>query len=134
MWLMSVQWERKEQSWVVKWFRLKYPGVLIDASPNPGKMGMRAAGLMKAEGLLAGSPDIRVYKAMRGYHGLFIELKVDKTKLHAKGKLSMAQKVILAQLNAEGYHAVCCYGWMAAKEVIDWYLSGMQGNDTEAIG
>lgn len=120
---MSIQWERREQTYLIKWFLLKYRDVLIDASPNPGKMDPRKAAIMKAEGLLAGSPDIRVYKAAKGYHGLFIELKVDKTARHAKGVVSKLQQECLDKLNMEGYCAVVCYGWIAAKEKIDWYLN-----------
>lgn len=119
---MSTQWERQEQAALVKWFRLKYLDVLIDASPNPGKMDKKKAAIMKAEGQLKGSPDIRIYKAARGYHGLFIELKLNKTERHAKGVLSESQKECLKYLNDEGYYAVACWGWIAAKEIIDWYL------------
>lgn len=120
---MSVQWERIEQRNLVKWFGLKYRDVLLDASPNPGRMDLKKAAIMKAEGLLAGSPDIRIYKASRGYHGLFIELKVDKTERHAKGVVSRLQQECLDKLNKEGYCAVVCWGWIAAKEKIDWYLN-----------
>lgn len=120
---MSIQWERREQVALVKWFRLKYRNVLIDASPNPGKMDKRKAAMMKAEGLLVGSPDLRVYKASRGYHGMFIELKVDKSEYHAKGVVSDNQKLRLGQLTAEGYYAIPVWGWIAAKAKIDWYLN-----------
>ncbi len=120
---MAVQWERKEQTYLVKWFHLKYRNILLDASPNPGKMDKKKAAMMSAEGLLAGSPDIRVYKACRGYHGLFVELKVDKTERHARGRVSEIQQECIDKLNAAGYHAVVCFGWISAKEIIDWYLN-----------
>lgn len=119
---LSTQWERQEQCALVKWFRLKYRDVLIDATPNPGKMDAQKGAIMKAEGLLRGSPDLRIYKSCRGYHGLFIELKLNKSERHAKGVLSDAQKQCLKQLNDEGYYAVACWGWIAGKEIIDWYL------------
>ncbi len=125
---MATQWERQEQVHLVRWFKYKYPKVLIDATPNPGRMDKKKAAIMKAEGLLTGSPDIRVYKACKGYHGLFIELKIEKTEKHAKGVVSEIQKLRLEQLNEDGYYAVPVWGWPAASKVIDWYLEDESGN------
>ncbi len=119
---MSMQWERREQSWLVKWFKLKYKDILIVASANGGARDAKQAALMKGEGVCAGFPDLGIYKANRGYHGLFIEMKVDKTERHAKGVLSALQKERLQYLMDEGYYAIVCYGWLQGKEVIDWYL------------
>jgi hypothetical protein len=119
---MGIQWERKEQAWLVQWFRLKFPDKLIVASANGGSRNAKEAVNLKREGVLAGAPDLVIYCARRGYHGLFIELKDPGSSERAKGRLSTVQGNMLNRLNAEGYYAVCCWGWLQAKEVINWYL------------
>jgi hypothetical protein len=52
--------EHDEQRAFVKWFRLQYPKVLIFAVPNAGQRDHNAASWMKAEGLVAGVPDLIV--------------------------------------------------------------------------
>lgn len=50
--------EHEEQKNFVKWFRLQYPKVLIFAVPNAGARDHNAASWMRAEGLVAGVPDL----------------------------------------------------------------------------
>lgn len=118
-----IQRERREQQWFVKWFKLQYPGILIAASANGGARDAKEASFMKAEGVLAGMPDLQIYRACRGYHGLFIEMKAAATKDSPKGRISTVQVSRINQLNAEGYYAIVCWGWVEAKEVADWYLN-----------
>lgn len=119
---MGVQRERKEQEYLVQWFKLKYRDILIVASANGGARDPRQGAHMKREGVCAGFPDLGIYKACKGYHGLFIELKAPKTATQPAGRLSPLQKLRLAQLNAEGYLAVARWGWLEGKETIDAYL------------
>lgn len=124
---MPIQRERKEQEYLVQWFKLKYRDVLIAASANGGARNPREAANMKREGVLAGIPDLQIFKACKGFHGLFIEMKAPATESHVKGKVGMQQKVIIAKLNDEKYCAKVCYGWLEAKEIIDWYLKDDDG-------
>lgn len=117
-----MQWERTEQECLVQWFRLKYRDVKIVASANGGSRNKVEAANLKRSGVTAGLPDIQVIKAAHGYHGLFIELKATPSKLRKKGVVSEQQKVIIDYLNQEGYLAVVCWGWIAAKDKIEWYL------------
>jgi len=119
-----MQWESKEQQYLIQWFRLKYRDVKIVASANGGSRNKFEAANLKRSGVTAGVPDIQILKAARGYHGLFIELKATPSKLRKKGVVSEAQKVLIDYLNQEGYLAVVCWGWVEAKDKIDWYLRG----------
>ena len=87
--------------------------------PNGGKRNAKEAAMLKAEGVKAGVPDIVLPVARGGYHGLYVELKRRKS-----GSLSEDQKKYLGYLTKQGYCAVMCRGWMAAREVIMSYLKG----------
>jgi hypothetical protein len=54
--------------------------------------------------------------ARGGYHGLYIELKT------GKGRTSESQDWWIDKLTIEGYKAVVCRGWEAAKDMIEEYL------------
>ncbi len=119
---MAVQWERREQALLMQWFKLKYRNVLIAASANGGARNSKEAANMKREGVLAGMPDLQIFRAARGYNGLLIEMKTPATDNHAAGRVSMVQKMIMAQLEKENYYTAVCWGWVSAKSLIDWYL------------
>jgi hypothetical protein len=96
---------------------------------------------MKAEGLKDGVPDIclpwpisklkskEVVKDERTYfniwyHGLYIELKIEKRRNQKDGGCSKEQLEWLAYLEEVGYFVAVCYGWQDAKNVIVRYLNG----------
>lgn len=110
--------EHEHQAALIKWARIKYPEKIIAAIPNGGKRHIGVAKKMKAEGQLAGMPDIIVAHANGIYHGLFVEMKSEK------GSLSKSQKEIIAKLENEGYKVDVCYGWDDAREKIDSYING----------
>ena len=116
------QRERREQQYVVQWFAYQYPNVKMAASANGGKRDPITAANLKKDGVLAGVPDLQVFRASRGFHGLFIEMKAPDDKRGPKGVLSEHQKQMLDYLNGEGYYAVACWGFLEAKKVIQWYL------------
>ena len=72
-----------------------------------------------AEGLKRGVPDLMLAIPSNGCHGLFIEMKRAKKSL---SKVSAEQKVWIERLNAQGYRAVICCGFEAAKREIQNYL------------
>ena len=95
----------------------KYPGLAkMFAIPNAGKRTARQGAYMKAEGLRSGVPDICLPVAMHGYHGLYIELKVEGRKP------SENQKGWIKALREEGYCVEVCNEWPAAQVVIMNYL------------
>ncbi len=71
---------------------------------------------MIKEGLRAGVPDVILAVPVGGYHGLFIEMKVEGRKA------SPWQLRWHERLKRYGYKVETCYGWEEAKDVILEYL------------
>lgn len=98
------------------WAASRFPGLnLMFHIPNGGMRSQSEAKRFKAEGVKAGIPDIFLPVARGKYHGLFIELK------RAGGRVSPAQTYILEELTNQGYWAALCYGFDAARDVIEKY-------------
>jgi hypothetical protein len=118
--------EHQEQKNLFEWVRLsvkKYPALAnLAAIPNGGHRHKAVAGKLKAEGCSAGYPDTFLAYPSRGFHGLFIEMKVKKG-----GRVSPEQKDWIERLLNAGYLAVVCKGFDAAKEMLIWYLT--EGNE-----
>lgn len=102
---------RNEESLIqqqcVAWFRIKYPAfaTLLFHVPNEGSTSKKSIGsIRKAEGLMAGAPDLILgimsyYK--EGYTSLGIEMKT------AKGRQSPSQKRFQSYFEAAGnYYCV----------------------------
>lgn len=98
--------EHNLQVGCVNWFRLVYKqyAKLLMAIPNGGYRTRTTAKLMRAEGQLAGVPDLFLAVAKNGYHGLWIEMKNGKA-----GRLSEKQSEMIARLANEGYACAVCY-------------------------
>jgi hypothetical protein len=113
--------EAAEQQTLIAWARaLSFscpPLAYLHASLNGVRLSPNQARKASQQGMLAGIPDLFLPLPVAPYHGLFIELKT------ATGRLSPAQVSMLAYLNAQGYRAVCCRGWLAAKKEIESYLT-----------
>lgn len=104
--------EHDEQVRLVAWARAhedRWPVLkLFHAVPNGGFRAKRTAALMKAEGALAGIPDLslpcpRWWPDGSVSHGLYIEMKA------AKGRLSSQQQEVIDLLRQHGYRVVVCY-------------------------
>lgn len=89
---------------------------MLFAIPNGGKRDVVTASRLKAEGVTAGVPDLCLPVARRGYHGLYIEMKV------RGGRVRSEQRKWLAALEAEGYMTVVCWSWPEAARVIARYV------------
>lgn len=109
--------EHQLQVQCVKWFRLKYKNVLLWANGNGGKRDAVTGAKMKAEGVLAGLPDLTIAKASKGFHGLYIEMKNGK-----KNNPTDAQKDFMSRLNEEGYKAVVCRSFDEFVQIVTEYL------------
>jgi hypothetical protein len=81
----------------VKWYKLQYPRQVIFAIPNGGKRFYSTAMSLKAEGVLAGIPDLMIPTANAEYHGLFIEMK------YGRNTTSKEQKQLIEYLRINGY-------------------------------
>lgn len=114
--------ESDMQRAVIHWWQLAHRilGVsdanLLYAIPNGGKRNAREAARMKTEGIRAGIPDLFLAVPRDVYHGLFIELKAPN------GRISEAQKAVIASLRHLGYYVDVCRSFDEALRRIEGYL------------
>jgi hypothetical protein len=99
--------EHIEQVNFVRWFRLQYPGVVIFAIPNGGQRHKATAAKLKAEGVVAGVPDIFIPA-----WAIWIEMK------KPGGKVTDSQATMKQYLEGCGYTVYVCYGFDDARKVI----------------
>ena len=108
--------EYELQKSVVDYIRLKYPHVFFNGSAGGIWTSFSQGRKMKATGYQSGFPDLFIYEARKGYHGLAIELKV-------KGNYaSPKQKRVLAILNEKGYRAEVCTDFDQVSQILSEYL------------
>lgn len=91
------------------------------AVPNGGQRSKVEAGIMKAEGVRAGYPDLQLDLGRGGWLGLRIEMK--RSPEQGPSKVSDEQVIRIERLNANGYRAVVCKGWDAARAEIEAYVA-----------
>ena len=108
--------EHQLQVACVKWFRYQYPNVLIWATPNGGQRNVIVASKLKAEGALAGVPDLTIALPNQHYHGLYIEMKA------GNNKPTPEQKMIMEILISVGYRCEVCNSLAGFMEVVNDYL------------
>jgi hypothetical protein len=72
--------------------------------------------MLKAEGVVAGVPDLMVADPRGQFAGLFIEMKVKPNRP------SKEQKEIIKQLEAAGYKVAVCYCFEDFEKVVSDYL------------
>ena len=89
-------------------------------SPNGGLRSITTAARLKQQGTMAGFPDLFLFVARGGYHGLMIEMK------SPKGRLSPAQTQVLPRIEGEGYRVEVCYSVQDAIDAISDYLELVQ--------
>lgn len=124
------------QCHVADYLRLRYPSVLfhsdygsgIKLTPGQSRIQYRQNGGRR------GWPDMFIACARtvdgKKYHGLFIELKREGTRIYKKDGVSFAtshladQHKVLVELNRAGYLALFAVGFDQAKQIIDEYLGG----------
>lgn len=112
--------EHSEQVLLINWVRAnqkRYPELqTLFAVPNGGGRDIMTAKKLKAEGVLAGVPDLLLPVARQGFHGLFIELKI-KGNTVSKNQTWYINKAI-----EQGYAVQVCYGHDEAINAIKGYL------------
>ncbi len=107
--------EEVEQIKFVAWLMEK--NVLCSASANGGSRHPFEALKLKRMGVSKGFPDVSIHMARKGYHGLYIELKVQ-----TGGRVSKEQKAWLEWLTEEGYLALVAKGCDEAKKIVESYF------------
>lgn len=114
-------YEHGEQALLVARFRLAFPHLarLLFAIPNGGRRSPREAARLKAEGVVAGTPDLMLAVARGEHHGLFIEMK----RADGRGRLSEDQVTQALLLIEQGYLVVACAGHAEAWRRLVMYIS-----------
>ena len=113
----SARSEHDLQVQCVEWFRRTHPREIIMAIPNGGYRTPKTAAFMKAEGQLAGVPDLFIPIARGGFHGLWIEMKNGKA-----GRLSENQKIMHERLQQYGYAVEVCRDAIHFRDIVSKYL------------
>lgn len=89
----------------------------IFAVPNAAKRNPQTAAYLKAEGLVAGVPDVIVPMARHTFHGAFIENKIGNNKMQPE-QLKFRDFLI-----KEGYFVKACYSVTEQIKTLEWYLN-----------
>ena len=87
--------------------------------PNGGRRDKITGARLKAEGVVAGVPDVFLASPRQGFHGLYIEMKRQRG-----GTVQATQKELITALRQAGYRVEVCKGWWEAREAIENYLTG----------
>ncbi len=113
--------EDNEQEFVFEWAQMqsgKYPELkLMYHVPNEGKRSASYGARLKRSGMKTGVSDICLPVSRGGYHGLYIELKVNKNKP------TKEQREFTELMLEQEYLACVCYGADEATSMIKKYLS-----------
>lgn len=112
--------EHDLQTACVNWFRMQYREYahLLIAIPNGGQRDVRVARKLKAEGVVAGVPDLFLAVARGQSHGLWIEMKNGKA-----GRVSEHQHYMLDALARQGYKGVVCRTFDEFWQIVNSYLA-----------
>ena len=114
------QIEAQAQKQLIQWCR-NYPwGQFLFHIANESIGGYGWTVRNRQMGIRKGVPDLCLPVPMQGYHGLFIEMKAPN------GRTSQEQKQWIKALNAFGYKAVVCKGFLEAKEALEDYMNVQQ--------
>jgi hypothetical protein len=111
--------EDMEHICTVNHIRTTWPAALFTISPSGMKLPKSVAMKFSAMGYRAGTPDILILEPKGKYHGLLVEMKIQKG-----GKVSPEQTRFIEEAQARGYYAVVCCGAQIAIHVIDAYMEG----------
>lgn len=106
-------------------------GVLWFHPANERKSSIQAGVRLKKKGVKSGVPDVMILEPKKGFNGLAIELKTErsngfkkngKPKATIKGKVSENQAYWLKSLKDKGWITGVCYSVDEAIKQIDFYL------------
>lgn len=129
--------EASLQRQVCTYLKRKYPQVIFRSDYSSGvKLSKAQAIIHKSIQSCRAWPDLFIYAPRRGFHGLAIELKKDKTAIIVtmgprKGHLVadphiQEQYLLLKELKRLGYYAEFGVGYDATVKIIDWYFGNVE--------
>lgn len=129
--LKQIFCEKNIQKKICNYIEEKYPGVVYSSVGDFSSS--REAGRAKKLGYRV-LPDLLIFHPMGSYCGLLPEIKTEQIKLNGKivvyrGKISLPQKSVINKLNKVGYLSPIVYGYQAAKNIIDLYMSLNPGEE-----
>ena len=113
--------EAQIQAQVVRWIQYQYPQCLFTGGFAGETMNIQRAVRRKQMGYRAGSPDLIIFVAKQGYHGLMIEMK------SPGGKESPAQVDFHVRARQNGYRVSTCDSLADAQAEITAYLGEPSG-------
>lgn len=121
------QTEAQLHKMVCDYIRTKYPNVIFNSDLSGIKLTIGQATKLKSLRSSRAFPDIVIYEPRGTYHGLFIELKAEGTKLLKKDGSPATehikeQELMMRSLIKKGYLCYFAIGFNAAKFFIDKYL------------
>jgi hypothetical protein len=114
---------------VCKYISFAYPGVIFTSDASGIVTSIGQATKMKRMRSQDAIPDLLIFEARSGYHGLLLELKArtpylkDGVTLKKDAHLADQQKT-LDKLTSRGYKAVFSTGFDESKKIIDSYMNG----------
>ena len=100
----------------MNYMSIQYPNIFASHIPSGENRPKEVGAKLKKMGLKKGLPDIQVYAARHGYHGLLVELKTTTGK-PSKSQIELGEKLI-----AEGYLYKIVRAIDEFKELVDKYL------------
>ena len=109
--------ESQEQKQLIQWCRTDPRYQYLFHIPNESVGGQGWLIRNRQLGVKAGVPDLFYPVPMKGYHGLFIEMKSET------GRLSQQQKKWLKALADLGYKCVVAHGWEQARRELEEYIN-----------
>lgn len=126
---MKRQPEFQLQKQVCKYLKLQYKDVLFlsdtIASVKLTAVQAERNAMIQKRGFK--TPDLIIFEARRGFHGLFIELKI-KSPYKKDGEIFtnehlQGQEATIKTLRDKGFYADFKWTFQDAKDLIDWYLT-----------
>lgn len=109
--------ESQIQAQVVRWLQLQYPNCLFTGGFAGELMNIQRAIRRKQMGYRKGSPDLIIFEARQGHHGLCVELK------SVNGILSESQIEFQTAAEIRGYRYTVCHSLADSQKVIGDYLA-----------
>ena len=110
--------EDRLQSEVVRYIQLQYPKARYCASLGGQYQPYQSQrNRARRTGYSKGFPDLFIYEARNGYHGLALEIKT------IGGRATIEQKEWIEALNERGFKAEVVKGLPAILNLIDGYMN-----------
>lgn len=113
---------------IAYYLRVQYPKILYHYDPTGLNLSKAQSGMLKGIQHSKGYPDLFIAEPRADFHGLYVELKPEGTKIYKRDLLTPATDHIAEQiecikkLNDRGYAAAFGVGFESTKKLIDQYL------------